>query len=184
MISSLLTSVGLGMGAGINAYATLLVFGLLARWQPAWFNDDLARFFALTPVLIVVGVLYLIEFVADKIPTVDHVWDVIHTFIRPAAGVLVAWAAVSDHIPHGAVIVASILAGGAALGAHATKATVRAASTVTTGGIGNPILSIVEDIFAFANAILAIFLPWVVLVVIVLVAIFFIRLQRRVHPAA
>ena len=86
MISSLLTSVGLGMGAGINAYATLLVFGLLARWQPMWFNDDLAHFFASTPVLIVVGVLYVIEFVADKIPTVDHVWDVIHTFIRPAAG--------------------------------------------------------------------------------------------------
>jgi len=159
MISSLLTSVGLGMGAGINAYATLLVFGLLARWQPMWFNDDLAHFFASTPVLIVVGVLYLIEFVADKIPTVDHVWDVIHTFIRPAAGVLVAWAAVSDRIPHGAVIVASILAGGAALGAHATKATVRAASTMTTGGIGNPILSIIEDVFAFANALVAIFLP-------------------------
>jgi Domain of unknown function (DUF4126) len=184
MISSLLTSVGLGMGAGINAYATLLVFGLLARWQPMWFNDDLAHFFASTPVLIVVGVLYLVEFVADKIPTVDHMWDVIHTFIRPAAGVLVAWAAVSDRIPHGAVILAAILAGGAALGAHVTKATVRAASTVTTGGIGNPILSIIEDLFAFANAILAIFLPWVVLVIIVLVVIFFVRLQRRVRRTA
>src|SRR5881409_2179505 len=98
MITSLLTSAGLGIGAGI---------------------------FASMPVLIVVGVLYCIEFVADKVPAVDHVWDMIHTFIRPAAGAVVAWAAVSDRIPHGAVIIASILAGSVALGAHATKATIR-----------------------------------------------------------
>lgn len=184
MIASILTSIGLGMGAGINAYATLLVFGLLARWQPTWFTDDLAHFFSSTPVLIVVGVLYVIEFVADKIPAVDHVWDVIHTFVRPAAGALVAYAAVSDRLPHGAVILASVLAGGAALGAHATKATVRAASTVATGGIANPVLSIVEDLFAFANAIIAIVLPWLVLIVAGAVLIFFVRLHRRVRPAS
>ena len=175
MISSLLTSAGLGIGAGINAYATLLVFGLLARWQPGLFNDDLARFFASTPVLIVVGALYLIEFVADKIPTVDHIWDILHTIIRPAAGAFVAYAAVSSHIPHGAVIVATILAGSAALGAHATKATLRGASTLTTGGLGNPILSLIEDVFAFASAIVAILLPWLVLVVIVVLAFFVVR---------
>jgi hypothetical protein len=179
VISSLLTSAGLGIGAGINAYATLLVFGFLARWQPGLFNDDLARFFASTPVLIVVGALYLIEFVADKIPTVDHIWDVVHTIIRPAAGAFVAYAAVSNHIPHGAVILATILAGSAALGAHATKATLRGASTVTTFGLGNPILSLIEDVFAFASAIVAILLPWLVLVVIAIVAIFFTKLLLR-----
>jgi hypothetical protein len=178
MISSLLTSAGLGLGAGINAYATLLVFGLIARWQPWLFHDELAHFFASTPVLIAVGVLYLIEFVADKVPAVDHIWDIIHTFIRPVAGALVGWAAVSNSMPRGAVILASILAGSAALGAHATKATVRAASTTMTFGLGNPILSVLEDIFAFITAPLAIFLPWVVLalaVVIVLVALRFHR---------
>ena len=175
MISSLLTSAGLGIGAGVNAYATLLVFGFLARWQPSMFHDDLAKFFASTPVLIVVGVLYLIEFVADKIPTIDHIWDVVHTFIRPAAGALVAWAAVSNQIPRGAVIVATIIAGGAALGAHATKATVRGASTVTTGGLANPILSVIEDVFAFATAIVAVLLPWLVLVAIVLLVFLVLR---------
>jgi hypothetical protein len=86
---------------------------------------------------------------------------------------------VSNHIPHGAVIVATILAGSAALGAHATKATLRGASTLTTGGLGNPILSLIEDVFAFASAIVAILLPWLVLVVIVIVAIFFAGLLRR-----
>ena len=179
MISSLLTSAGLGLGAGINAYATLLVFGLIARWQPLLFHDELARFFASTPVLIVVTVLYLIEFVADKIPAVDHVWDVIHTFIRPVAGALVGWAAVSHQIPHGAVIIATVLAGSAALGAHATKATVRAASTTMTFGLGNPVLSVFEDIFAFLAAPLAIFLPWVVLGLVALVVLVAIRMHPR-----
>lgn len=179
MINSLLTSIGLGLGAGINAYATLLVFGLLARWQPGLFNDDLAKFFASTPVLIVVGVLYLVEFVADKIPTVDHIWDLVHTIIRPAAGAFVAYAAVSNQIPHGAVIVATILAGSAALGAHATKATIRGLSTATTGGLGNPVLSLIEDVLAFGSAIAAILLPWLVVVVLVIVALFFARLLGR-----
>jgi hypothetical protein len=181
MIASLLTSAGLGLGAGINAYATLLVFGIVARWQPAIFHDDLARFFASTPVLIVVGVLYLIEFIADKVPTVDHVWDIIHTLIRPVAGALVAWAAVSDHIPHGAVILAAVIGGGAALGSHATKATLRGASTLTTGGLGNPILSVIEDIFAFLNALIAIFLPWLVILTLIVATFIFLFLYRRLQ---
>jgi hypothetical protein len=181
MISSLLTSAGLGLGAGINAYATLLVFGIVARWQPAIFHDDLARFFATTPVLIVVGILYLIEFVADKVPTVDHVWDIIHTLIRPIAGALVAWAAVSDKIPHGAVILAAVIAGGVALGSHATKATVRGASTLTTAGLGNPVLSVIEDAFAFINAFIAIFLPWLVIVTLIIATLFFVVVYRRLR---
>jgi len=179
VINSLLTATGLGIGAGVNAYATLLVFGLLARWQPSLFHDDLAKFFASTPVLIVVGVLYLIEFVADKIPTVDHIWDIIHTFIRPVAGAVVAFAAVSNQIPRGGVILATIIAGGVALGAHATKATVRGASTVTTGGLANPFLSILEDVFAFISAIVAILLPWLVLIMVVLVTMLFLLRSRR-----
>jgi hypothetical protein len=183
MLTPFLTSLGLGVGAGINAYATLLVFGVVARWQPAIFHDDLARFFARTPVLIIVGVLYLIEFAADKVPAVDHLWDVIHTLIRPAAGALVAWAAVSDRIPHGAVILASVIAGGAALGSHSAKATLRAASTIGTGGLGNPILSLIEDVFAFGTAIVAIFLPALVLLTLAVVTLFFVIVWRRRRTA-
>ncbi len=177
MITSLLTAAGLGLGSGINAYATLLVFGLLSRWQPTMFKGDLAQFFSSTPVLIGVGVLYLIEAVADKIPAVDHVWDAIHTFIRPAAGALVAWASTTDQMPQGMMIVASVIAGTAALGAHATKAGVRAASTLTTGGTANPVLSVAEDIFAVINAIVAILLPWLVLGVVIMVVLFFIKIK-------
>jgi hypothetical protein len=174
-----LTAIGLGLGAGVNAYATLLVFGLLARWKPGMFHGDLAQFFSSTPVLITVGVLYAIEFLADKFPTVDHAWDAIHTFIRPAAGALVGWAAASQEMPQGWVIVASALAGGAALTTHTAKATLRVASTATTGGTANPVISILEDVFAIVNAILAILLPWIVLVVVTMVAIFLVWTWRR-----
>jgi len=179
MITSLLTAAGLGIGAGINAYATLLVYGLLARWTHM--SGELPQFFSSTPVLIVLGALYCVEFIADKIPAVDHVWDVIHTFIRPVAGAVVAWASVSDKIPHGAVIMAAILAGGVALGAHVAKASIRGASTVTTAGFANPILSLFEDVFAFATAIIAIVLPWLVIAVIAAVTFFFVTLWRRLR---
>lgn len=178
-MTNLFTAVGLGLGAGVNSYATLLVFGFLARWKPHMFPSEMATFFASTPVLIVVGVLYVIEFLADKVPAVDHAWDVIHTFVRPAAGALVGWAATSQDVPKGVVIIASILAGGAALTTHTAKATLRAASTATTAGIANPFLSVIEDVFAFVNAIIAVFLPWIVLVVVVIVTIFFIQLASR-----
>ncbi len=178
-MTNLFTAIGLGLGAGVNAYATLLVFGLLARWKPMMFKSDMATFFSATPVLIVVGVLYVVEFLADKIPAIDHAWDVLHTFIRPAAGALVGWAATSQDVPKGVVIIASVLAGGAALTTHTAKATLRAASTATTAGIANPFLSIIEDLFAFVNAIVAVLLPWIVAVIIVIVTIFFFQLSRR-----
>jgi uncharacterized protein DUF4126 len=178
-MTNFFTAVGLGFGAGVNSYATLLVFGLLARWRPGMFPSELARFFSSTPVLITVGVLYCIEFLADKIPAIDHAWDMVHTFIRPAAGALVGWAATSHDVPKGIVIIASIIAGGAALTSHTAKASLRMASTATTAGVGNPILSILEDVFAFLNAIVSILLPWIVLAVVVLVTVFFIGLSKR-----
>src|SRR5258708_26771410 len=120
----------------------MLVCGLLARLCPMVFTGELAHFFASTPVLTIVAVLYIIEFVADKVPTVDHVWDIIHTLIRPAAGAVVAWAAVArGGIPHGVVILATVIAGSAALAMHGAKATTRAASTLMTGRLGNTALS-------------------------------------------
>lgn len=183
-MSSLLTAVGLGLGAGVNAYATLLVFGLLSRWKPTMFPSELAGFFSSTPVLIALAVLYAIEFVADKVPAIDHVWDAVHTFIRPAAGALVGWAATAQDMPKGWVVLASVIAGSAALSTHAAKASLRAASTVTTAGVGNPVLSLVEDVFAIANAVLVVFLPWIVALMIVVVVVFFFALSKRYRKRA
>jgi len=184
ILSSMLTSAGLGLGAGVNAYATFLVFGGLARLYPSFFEGDVAKFFATTPVLIAMGVFYTIEFFADKIPAIDHAWDLLHTFIRPVAGAVVAFAAVSDAIPQPAVIIASAIGGSAALGAHAAKATLRAGSTLTTAGTANPFISIVEDLFVFVNSLIAIFIPYLVILSLLLLVLLSLFLYRRFRPAS
>jgi hypothetical protein len=181
------TALGLGAGAGVNAYATLLVFGLMARFNPSFFPADLAGFFAQTWVLILLGVLYSIEFVADKIPAIDHIWDVIHTFIRPVAGAVVALAAAAPGTPKGIVILAGAIAGGAALTGHFTKASLRAVSTATTGGTANPVLSVIEDVYAVVQTALAVFLPFVCIafaIVFLTIAIVFLTRVRSRRPAA
>lgn len=184
MITTLLTSAGLGIGAGVNAYATFLVFGGLARFYPNLFPGDIAEFFASTPVLIAMGVMYVIEFFADKFPAVDHAWDAVHTFIRPLAGGLVAIASANPEMPKAIIISAAILGGSAALSSHMVKAGVRLGSTATTGGVANPFISIIEDIFAVIQSFVAIFLPYVILVMLLLVIpIVLLWMSRRVRSA-
>lgn len=180
----LATAVGLGVSAGINAWATLLVFGFMARLQPTWFPGETAAFFASTPVLITIGVIYLIEFVADKVPTVDHVWDAIQTFVRPAAGAVVAWASAGEGIPQHWLVIAAVAGGTMALGSHVGKSTTRLASTAGTGGLANPILSLIEDVFAIVQAVLAILFPFVALAIVAVFLLFLMTLfLRRRRPA-
>jgi hypothetical protein len=182
-LTILATAIGLGTAAGINAWATLLVYGLLSRFYPSMFQGELPAFFAATPVLVTLGVLYLIEFVADKIPGLDHVWDLVQTLVRPLAGGVVAFASAREDVPPSILVLAAVIGGGAALTSHLGKMSVRGASTATTGGVGNPLLSLGEDLFAFAQATLAIFLPWIVLsmmaVVLLLVGLWVMRRRRR-----
>ncbi len=170
-ISFLGTALGLGAAAGVNAWATLLVYGFLSRFYPSLFSGELAEFFASTPVLIALGAAYLVEFVADKIPAVDHLWDVIQTFVRPFAGAILAFGSAKEEVPGAVMILAVVIGGGAALTTHLGKATLRGASTASTGGLANPFLSLIEDVFAFGQAVLAIFLPWVVLALLLGLAV-------------
>ena len=163
ILATLLTAAGLGLGAGVNAYAAVVVFGLLARFFPGSVPGEYAHVFALSPVIAVAAVLYTIEFVADKIPGVDHVWDVIHSFIRPLAGAALGLAAVAPHMPRSVLVMATAVAGGAALTSHVGKSVTRLASTATTGGLANPILSIGEDAFAILQSVVAVFVPYLVL---------------------
>lgn len=181
IVSTLLTSIGLGAGAGVNAYATFLVFGLVSRLMPGVFESDFSEFFAQTPVLIVMGVLYAIEFVADKIPAIDHAWDLVHTFIRPLAGAVVALAASSPEVPKSWVVMATILGGGAALGGHLFKSSVRGASTAVTGGVANPLISVAEDAMVIAGTLVAIFWPVFVIFALVLSGLLLIVIVRAIR---
>jgi hypothetical protein len=176
---SLLSAAGLGAGSGVNAYASLLVLGLVSRLLPGVLESDASRLLGSTPALVTLGVLYTIEFFADKFPAVDHVWDAIHTFIRPVAGGFAAYVTVSDDASPALLIGATALAGGVALTSHLGKASVRAVSTATTGGLLNPVLSITEDIVAVTGVLIALFLPLAVLAFLGLLAIGVVVFLRR-----
>lgn len=174
LLTGIFTAFGLSASAGLNAYIPLLVVGLLARYtnlldlnQP-W--DTLANPW----IILMLCVLVIIEMLADKVPAVNHINDLIQTVVRPAAGAI-AFAAsanvVTDVSPVLALAAGLLVAGTV----HITKAgVVRPAVTATTGGAGNVPVSIAEDIVSTVLSILAVVIPILIGTLLVVVAAFII----------
>lgn len=169
---SLFSAFGLSSAAGLNAYVPLLIVGLVARYTDWWQLQGSYEMLASPMVLGSLGVLAAIDFLADKIPVVDHAAHAVGTIVHPVAGA-VLFASQNNVLTnvHPAVAMAAgiIVAGGF----HASRAAIRPVATATTGGFGNPVLSFVEDITSVTLSVLAIFVPLLafVLVVILLLAI-------------
>jgi large-conductance mechanosensitive channel len=186
-----LTGVGLATSAGLNAYIPLLLLGLLGRYtdmvnlppQWAWLQNGW--------VVGILAVLLVIEFVADKIPVVDHVNDVVQTVVRPTSGGLAFGAAttsetvtVSDPgaffssnqwVPILAGVVISLIV-------HGFKAAARPVVNVSTAGVGAPVASTAEDIVSVFLSFVAILLPFLIIVFVVLfgwAAVAIVRRRRR-----
>ncbi len=180
-ISGLSAAFGLAGSAGLNAYIPLLMVALAARLpldnpliklQAPY--DLLGSWWAIGLIV----VLLVIEIVADKIPAVDTVNDGIQTFIRPAAGaILFAGSAnvITDVHPILALGAGLLVAGGV----HATKTAARPVVTVSTAGVGNPIVSTLEDITAFVVSFLAILLPIIAALLLFTLLIFTFIIVRR-----
>jgi hypothetical protein len=130
----------------------------------------------------VAGGLFLVEFFADKIPYVDSVWDVVHTFIRVPAGAVVAYAATSHMDPTVAVI-ATLVGGGLALSSHGTKAALRATANLSPEPVSNWSLSFIEDGIAIFGSLMSVIAPIVILVMIGLFLIFFFWFFPKVFRA-
>lgn len=168
---NLIATIGLAFGSawvsGINLYAMVATLGLLGRFSGYQLPGDLEP---LTNgwVIGTAIVLYVVEFVADKVPVVDSVWDVVHTFIRVPAGAIVAAGAFGDFDPVVQVL-ALLVGGGIALSSHGTKAATRAAVNLSPEPASNITLSVVEDVVAVGGTLLAFFAPAVMLVVLVVV---------------
>lgn len=180
MLLGVFTAFGLSASAGLNAYIPLLVVGVIAHYTD-WITLNNPWDLLANPwVLIVLGILVIIEMLADKVPAVNHINDAIQTFVRPAAGAI-AFAAsanvITDISPVLALISGLLVAGSV----HAVKSVaVRPVVTATTGGAGNVPVSIAEDIFSTVMSILAIVVPILVAVLlIVMVVLFFQWRQRR-----
>lgn len=173
----LLTALGLSLPAGLNAYIPLLAVALAQRFE--WL--ELREPFDLLGSWWVIGiitVLLVVEILADKIPAVDSVNDVIQTVVRPAAGGLVAVAASGNATgvsPWLYVVAGVILAGGV----HVVKATARPAVNATTAGTGAPVVSVVEDVGAVAMSAIAIAAPYLVGLALVVLGVALWRYWHR-----
>jgi hypothetical protein len=182
LLTGIFTAFGLSASAGLNAYIPLLLVGLLARYtelirlsQP-W--DTLAH----PGIILMLCVLVIIEMLADKIPAVNHVNDLIQTLIRPAAGAIAfaASANVVTEISPVLALAAGLLVAGTV---HVAKAgAVRPMVTATTAGAGNIPVSIAEDVVSTVLSFLAIALPVLVgTLLIVFVAFIIFWLYRRAN---
>ncbi len=158
-ILNIFTAFGLSASAGLNAYIPLLVVALLARYtdlihlQEPW--SALTSWWTIGVLI----VLSIVEFLADKIPAVNHVNDIIQSFVRPTAGAIV-FAATANQIgdvnPTLALIAGLLVAGGV----HTVKSVVvRPAVTAATGGVGNVPVSMAEDVASTGVSVLSILVP-------------------------
>lgn len=168
-LETLALVLGTSFASGINLYATVAALGLLHRFDAFQLPSSL-EVIANPWVIGIAVALYVIEFTADKIPYVDNLWDVIHTFIRPSAAAVLAYGAFAE-MPDAWRVIAALLAGGVALTSHSSKATTRAAVNASPEPISNWMLSLFEDGIAFVLTWLAVTHP-VLTVGVVLVLLF------------
>lgn len=173
----IITGVGLATSAGLNAYIPLLIAGFLARFgvfELAAPVDVLSTNVGLA----IVGTLLVVEFFADKIPGVDHLNDVVQSFVRPASGAaLVAGTVGPDS---GAATALAVIVGLAtAGGVHGVKAAARPAVNASTAGLGAPVVSVVEDVISTVTAFLAILVPLLFLLFAVVFIVLMVRWLRR-----
>ena len=165
---SLATAFGLSTSAGLNAYIPLLVVALLARFTPLVTLNKPYDALSSWWVIGTLGVLLVIETLVDKVPAADTVNDIIQTFIRPAAGAIL-FAATTNAIGLHPVVAAvcGVLVAGSV---HVVKAGGRPVVAVATAGVGNPIVSTIEDVVSFVTSLLAIVAPYLVVALIVIAA--------------
>jgi len=187
-VFEVLTGTGLAASAGLNAYIPLLIVGLLSRFTDLFDLPDTWQWLSNGWVLVIMAALLAVEVVADKVPVLDHINDVLQTAVRPAAGGLAFGAGTSaDTVtvsdPGAFVsegqwlpVVAGIVI---ALIVHGLKTVARPVINATTGGLGAPVASTAEDATSVAMSLVAILLPALVLVFLVALVFFAGWLWRR-----
>jgi hypothetical protein len=145
-LATLSIILGASFSSGLNVYATVTTLGLLQRFGVVHLPEGL-QVLSHPLVLGIAGTLYVVEFLADKFPYIDSVWQAVHTFIRPPAAALLAFSAAAS-APEPWRWGAALLAGGIALTSHETKASARAAANLSPEPLSNWALSFGEDILA------------------------------------
>ena len=152
---------GSGWASGINLYLVTLLLGIASRL--GW--GEVPEIFGRTEFMVLAAILAGIEFVADKIPYVDNVWDSIHTVIRPL-GAAVVGALLTGESTSLVTAVGAVISGGLALNAHAAKASTRIAVNASPEPVSNVVLSVAEDLLVAGLMTLALMFPVLTTVVV------------------
>jgi hypothetical protein len=175
-------AMGFSFAAGINLYATVAILGLASRYQWVALPDQY-RAFDNDWVIGTAIVLYLVEFVADKIPWFDSVWDAVHTAIRPIGGIVIAVTTLGDASPTTEVLV-GLMGGTLAASSHFSKAGTRAMANTSPEPFSNWLLSLGEDAFVVSLGVLALKYPeaaaLVVILSVILIVIFAAVMYRAI----
>jgi len=187
MVTEMLLShtVPLAFAAGLNVYATIAVIGLSGRFALVPLPESL-RVFENPWVIGIALAMYAIEFVADKVPWFDSVWDAVHTLIRPLGGAFIAMTAIGGDASPAATTIAALIGGSTALTTHLTKAGARAAANTSPEPFSNWLLSLGEDVVAVSisyvaltHPVLALTIAGTLLLLIVASASLIVRALRR-----
>jgi hypothetical protein len=163
-ISTLSIAMGASWVSGINLYACVATLGLLSRFAHLQLPGELEALTNWWVIGVAIG-LYAVEFLADKIPVVDSVWDVVHTFIRIPAGAVLAAAAFGD-FDKSVQAIAFLVGGSLALSSHGTKAATRAVVNTSPEPVSNVVVSTLEDIIAVVSIVFALFVPVLLFIVV------------------
>lgn len=176
---SILGAFGLSGAAGLNAWIPLFVTALLDRLDVIHLAAPYDRL-STTAGLIVLGALTVADLVGDKVPAVDHALHAAGTVIAPIAGAVLFTGSAGQgaDLP---TIVTAVLGGGTAGALHLTRSAVRPLSTATTGGLGNPVLSLIEDVASIGLTVLALALPVLGLLALVAIVAALVVAWRRIR---
>ena len=183
-IATLGRTMGFSFAAGINLYATVAILGLASRYN--WVSlPEQYRAFDNDYIIATALGLFVIEFIADKIPWFDSVWDTIHTAVRPIGGALIAVTTLGEASPTMEALIA-LMGGSVAATTHFSKAGTRAMANTSPEPFSNWFLSLGEDAFVIGLSLIALKYPLlaaaIVLVGLIMIAIFaavFVRAIRR-----
>ncbi|HXE11780.1 MAG TPA: DUF4126 domain-containing protein [Bryobacteraceae bacterium] len=179
-----LTTLGFAMGSswlsGINLYATVATLGLLERFHFVQLPGDLA-YLSHPWVIATALALFAVEFIADKIPAVDSIWDMVHTFIRIPAGAILAASAFAHFDPK-VRLLALLIGGTLALSSHGTKTATRLTANMSPEPFSNILLSLFEDAFTIGMSVIMAMHPVVIVIIVAIglvTSVFMFRLIRR-----
>ena len=200
------TPLGLAFAAGLNAYLPLLAFALAVHWLHLYSVNPHFAFITQSWFIAALVILTLLDIAADKLPLIEHLWNAVHTIIRPIAGAIVAVVASSSVLPGmhimaatsssgsgaalvalsaipvtgvGLLVILIIMGGVLAALSHTSKLTARFISTITTAGFLNIVLSLVEDVLVLIVILLSLFASTIMFILLVLFVLIFVPRYLR-----